>query len=216
MAPLRRAWGEARAQAQDLLDKSEAKSETGRDKYTTPTIVKNRERAAAAVADFLGHLGAVTVLDPACGSGNFLYVTLQKMKDLEKEAVNWAADRGLQPPLPLVHPRQFYGIEVNPYAYELAQMTLWIGYLQWIRANGLGQPSDPVLESLQGNFLNMDAIVDTGSAVGIGRSGLLAARQMDNRWAGSASRRGQSSGADTPVREDETGGQECPPHGADP
>ena len=164
MAPLRRAWDEAKSQAQDLLDKSEAKDDTGRDKYTTPTIVKNRDRAAASVADFLGHLGSVTVLDPACGSGNFLYVTLQKMKDLEKEAVNWAADRGLQPPLPLVHPRQFYGIEVNPYAYELAQMTLWIGYLQWIRSNGLGQPSDPVLESLQGNFQNKDAILERDRA----------------------------------------------------
>ncbi len=171
MAPLRRAWETARARARDLLDKSEAKSGAGRDKYTTPTIVKNRERAASAVADFLGYLGSVKVLDPAGGSGNFLYVTLQKMKDLEKEAVNWAADRGLQPPLPLVHPRQFFCIEVNPYAYELAQMTLWIGYLQWIRANGLGQASDPVLESLEGNFLNMDAIVGTSSAVEARRGG---------------------------------------------
>ena len=70
------------------------------------------------------------MLDPACGSGNFLYVTLQKLKGLEKEVLIYAQDRGLGSFLPHVNPTQFYGIEVNPYAFDLAQTTLWIGYLQ--------------------------------------------------------------------------------------
>ncbi len=67
------------------------------------------------------------MLDPACGSGNFLYVTLQKLKDLEKEVILFAMDNGLGGFLPLVGPWQLYGIEINPYAYDLAQMTVWIG-----------------------------------------------------------------------------------------
>jgi len=71
----------------------------------------------------------VTVLDPACGSGNFLFVTLRKLKDLEKDVIVFAASTigGL---FPGVHPRQRYGIELNKYAHESAQMTVWIGYLQ--------------------------------------------------------------------------------------
>jgi len=160
LAPLRTEWAAARTEAESLLAKSEAKDGVGRSKYTDETVRKNRERAAGAVGAFLRHLSGVRVLDPACGSGNFLYVTLQKIKDLEKEAILWAADRRLDPPLPMVHPRQLYGIELNPYAHDLAQMTVWIGYLQWVRANGFGAPSDPILESLEGNFQNKDAILD--------------------------------------------------------
>ena len=104
-------------------------------------------------------LAHVKVLDPACGSGNFLYVTLQKLKDLEKEVLVYANDRGLGSFLALVNPLQFYGIEINPYAFELAQTTLWIGYLQWIQANGFGVPAEPILREMD-NFRNMDAILD--------------------------------------------------------
>jgi type II restriction/modification system DNA methylase subunit YeeA len=99
------------------------------------------------------------VLDPACGSGNFLYVTLQKLKDLEKEVSLFAGRNGLHGFLPSVGPWQLYGIEINPYAHELAQMTVWIGYLQWIRANGYGSPEEPVLRKMD-NFKCMDAILD--------------------------------------------------------
>ena len=58
-----------------------------------------------------------------------------------------------------MNPLQFYGIETNLYAYELAQTTLWIGYLQWIQANGFGVPVEPILREMD-NFKNMDAIVD--------------------------------------------------------
>jgi len=71
----------------------------------------------------------------------------------------YAGDRELGNFLPLVGPWQFYGIEINPYAFDLAQTTLWIGYLQWIQANGFGVPGEPILRRMD-NFKNMDAILD--------------------------------------------------------
>ena len=100
------------------------------------------------------------MLDPACGSGNFLYVTLQKLKDLEKEAILFAMERGFPSFFPMVGPWQLYGIEINPYAFELAQMTVWIGYLQWTKANGFGVPPEPILKPMDANFRCIDAILD--------------------------------------------------------
>jgi len=103
-------------------------------------------------------LATVKVLDPACGSGNFLYVTLQKLKDLEKEAILFGMEYGLGY-FPRVGPWQLHGIEINRYAHELAQMTVWIGYLQWIRFNGFEVPADPILKPMD-TFRCMDAILD--------------------------------------------------------
>lgn len=151
LAPLRREWDETRGRVEKLLAASAQAGERAR---------REREREArAAFRAFYERLAEVRVLDPACGSGNFLYVTLQKLKDLEKEALVFAADRGLGSWLPQVNPTQFYGIEVNPYAYDLAQTTLWIGYLQWITANGFGTPTEPILRPME-NFENKDAILD--------------------------------------------------------
>ena len=86
-------------------------------------------------------------------------MTLQKLKDLEKEVLVYGGDKQLGNFLPQVGPWQFYGIEINPYAFELAQTTLWIGYLQWIQANGFGVPAEPILRQMD-NFKNMDAILD--------------------------------------------------------
>jgi hypothetical protein len=69
-------------------------------------------------------------------------------------------DNGLGAFLPAVGPWQLYGIEINAYAYDLALMTVWIGYLQWVKANGFGFPSDPILHKLEANFRRMDAILD--------------------------------------------------------
>ncbi len=104
-------------------------------------------------------LSQVKVLDPACGSGNFLYVTLQLLKDLEKAVITYAADHDLGMVFPYVLPTQLYGIEVNPYAYELAQMTVWIGHLQWNRNNGFDTRETPILRPMR-NFECKDAILE--------------------------------------------------------
>lgn len=132
MEPLRREWAAVRDEARGLLEERPTKAKT--------------KKGKALIRDFLGRLQAVTVLDPACGSGNFLYVTLQKLKDLEKEVIVFAAPHfGF---FPGVGPWQLHGIEVNKYAFELAQMTVWIGYLQWVRRNGFGQPEEPILRPM--------------------------------------------------------------------
>ncbi len=125
---------------------------------------KARREAEALIRRFLISLQNLKVLDPACGSGNFLYVTLQKLKDLEKEVSLFAGRNGLHGFLPAVGPWQLYGIEINPYAHELAQMTVWIGYLQWIHSNGYGSPEEPVLRKID-NFKCMDAILDLSDPV---------------------------------------------------
>ncbi|MDO8943228.1 MAG: hypothetical protein Q7U75_08575 [Desulfobacterales bacterium] len=160
MAPLRREWDALRPEVEAALEKSQARSTSGERRYTDATAKKHRKQANDLVLRFLGRLTEVKILDPACGSGNFLYVSLQMLKNFEKEVIRWAQDRGLDAPLPLVHPRQLYGIELNPYAFGLAQMTVWIGHLQWIRAHGFGSPPEPILQTLPGNFRNCDAILD--------------------------------------------------------
>ncbi len=98
------------------------------------------------------------VLDPACGSGNFLYVALKQLLDLEKEVIRFAADIGVGGFFPSVSPEQLRGIEVNDYAHELASITVWIGYIQWLRDNGFGQPSEPILKALD-TIVQMDALM---------------------------------------------------------
>ena len=120
---------------------------------------KARGEATAILHQFLTRLHGVKILDPACGSGNFLYVALLRLKDMEKEVIIFGADNDLGAYLPGVGPWQLYGIEVNPYAHDLAQMTVWIGWLQWIRANGFGFPADPILRPLTDNILLQDAIL---------------------------------------------------------
>ena len=159
MQPLRREWHETRDVIENLLQTGKSKP-TGKEKPLTKEAANKAHREARAkFRQFHERLAHIKVLDPACGSGNFLYVTLQKLKDLEKEVLVYAGDQKLGGFIPLVSPLQFYGIEINPYAFELAQTTLWIGYLQWIQANGFGVPAEPILREMD-NFRNMDAILD--------------------------------------------------------
>jgi len=157
MVPLRREWGETRTAVDNLLSIGKKKPT---DKGRKASRKKALGESGAMVHQFLTRLASVKVLDPACGSGNFLYVTLRRLKDLEKEVILFAESKGLGAFLPLVGPWQLYGIEISPYAYDLAQMTIWIGYLQWTRANGFQISQDPVLKPMEGNFLCRDAILD--------------------------------------------------------
>jgi hypothetical protein len=157
--PLRQEWSIVRESIENLLLTGKIKP-TGKEKpLTKETATRAFKEARALLREFHERLAHVKVLDPACGSGNFLYVTLQKLKDLEKEVLVYASEQKLGGFIPLVSPLQFYGIEINPYAFELAQTTLWIGYLQWIQSNGFGVPAEPILREMQ-NFRNIDAVID--------------------------------------------------------
>ncbi|MFN8615682.1 MAG: type IIL restriction-modification enzyme MmeI [Dehalococcoidia bacterium] len=120
---------------------------------------KRREDAHATLQAFIDRLGAVRVLDPACGSGNFLYIALEKLRALEHEAIKFGLAWDLPKLQRKVHPRQLFGIEKNEYAHQLASTVVWIGYLQSKRRQGDYSVDDPVLEPLD-NIQLRDAILD--------------------------------------------------------
>lgn len=168
MLDLFRQWEEVRARAQSVVDQAEVKAQAeeskGHTRVADNTRDKARKQAIGILHEFQKHLGSIKVLDAACGSGNFLYVTLKRLLDLEHEVRLTAFQYGVGdfdiPPL--VHPRKMLGIEVEGFAAELAAVTLWIGYFQWNRAHG-GQWPTPVLERLD-NIQHHDALLnDDGS-----------------------------------------------------
>ena len=112
------------------------------------TRKKRRNTAEQRYRGFLNRLRAFTVLDPACGSGNFLYLALQALKDLEHRVQVEAEALGFQRAFPGIGPANVKGIEINPYAAELARVSVWIGEIQWMRRNGFSWASDPILKPL--------------------------------------------------------------------
>ncbi|HTV75494.1 MAG TPA: DNA methyltransferase, partial [Candidatus Baltobacteraceae bacterium] len=140
MAPLRREWAALKGELAAAYAKGKG----------TPA---QRER----LMKFQKKLSSVNVLDPACGSGNFLYVSLQLLLSLEKEVIAYATQLGFALK-PQVNVQQLRAIEINPYAFELAQVSVQIGYLQWRRDNGFDNDRTPVLQNLDG-FQNEDALL---------------------------------------------------------
>jgi type II restriction/modification system DNA methylase subunit YeeA len=110
--------------------------------------------------EFLKRLRSVTVLDPACGSGNFLYIALHTLKDLEREVLHWGSEVfGVPVQLPEVNPSAVKGIELNHYAAELARVTIWIGEIQWMLQHGFAYLRDPILRPLDA-VRSVDAVID--------------------------------------------------------
>ena len=106
--------------------------------------------ALAAMQAYRRQLAGARVLDPACGSGNFLYVTLKALLDLERRAIDYRTALRNNPDAPLVNPTQMMGLEVNEYAAQLAKTALWIGYIQWHQANGFAYTNRPILDNIDG------------------------------------------------------------------
>jgi hypothetical protein len=120
--------------------------------------------AIETAAAFHRQLCDTRVLDPACGSGNFLYVALEHMKRLEGEVLETLHSLG-QTQYALEHtgltvdPHQLLGIELNPRAAVIADLVLWIGYLQWhFRTRGDAQPPIPVIRNFH-NIEHRDALL---------------------------------------------------------
>jgi type II restriction/modification system DNA methylase subunit YeeA len=150
MTPLAREWEQTKAAVQEL-------SENATSRRLKPETLHSR--IAGALQAFHDRLATIRVLDPACGSGNFLYVSLALLKAIEKEVIAFAASHDV-PLSPRVHPRQLMGIETSEYARELASIVVWIGYLQWKHRNVIFLTDEtPILQPLDQIELR-DAIVD--------------------------------------------------------
>ncbi len=130
--------------------KEELVADIERAKAAKTPAVRTRRYAEAErrLRAFLHRLRGFTVLDPACGSGNFLYIALQSLKDLEQRVQLEAEGFGFQREFPRIGPVNVKGIEINPYAAELARVSVWIGEIQWMRRNGYGEARDPILKPL--------------------------------------------------------------------
>lgn len=132
MEPLRADWEAA-------LTKAEVAKEDRKD-----------DDAIRIVRGFYNQLASTRVLDPACGTGNFLYVALELMKQLEGEVQETLEKLGdIQPRLStgMVDPHLFLGLELNPRAAAIAELVVWIGYLQWHYRNNKGHPEEPILRA---------------------------------------------------------------------
>ncbi|GLR64965.1 class I SAM-dependent DNA methyltransferase [Marinospirillum insulare] len=148
--PLREQWGDIRAAAETLLRQGK------------------QDKALEEVKAFHFQLCQTRVLDPACGSANFLYVALEHMKRLEGEVLAFIAElSGGQSALDAegltVSPHQFLGLEINTRAAQIAELVLWIGYLQWhYRLNGNLNIPEPILKDFK-NIECRDALIDYDS-----------------------------------------------------
>ena len=127
-----------RARAVEQLDRADLRGEESR----------RRQRAERLLSKFLARLRQFKVLDPACGSGNFLYVALRALKDLEHRVNLEAHSMGLGRRPPTIGPANVKGIELNAYAAELARTSIWIGEIQWMRRNGFEENRNPILKPL--------------------------------------------------------------------
>jgi SAM-dependent methyltransferase len=144
LEPLRQEWAQVQATAERLKEEDRTKD------------------AISVVRKFHDKLCATRVLDPACGTGNFLYVSMELMKRLEGEVLEALVDLGGQETLALekqtVDPHQFLGMELNPRAAAIAELVIWLGYLQWhFRTKGAA-PSEPILRDFK-NITVMDAVL---------------------------------------------------------
>ena len=139
--PLLAEWNAEKTEIAAELERAEATR-------SRPARTKRLNEAERRYRVFLNRLRGFTVLDPACGSGNFLYLAPQALKDLEHRVQLEAEAMGFQRAFPESGPANVKGIEINPYAAELARVSVWIGEIQWMRRNGFGEARDPILKPL--------------------------------------------------------------------
>lgn len=179
--PLRLEWDAVKVEAQTLRT-------AGKDK-----------QAVDCLREFHGRLCSLKILDPACGSGNFLYVTLEHMKRLEAEIHDALtafgfSQTGLELEGVTVSPLQFLGLEINPRAAAIADLVLWIGYLQWhLRTHGGAHPKEPVIEKFH-SIEHRDALIESDGSEPVKDS----AGKPLTRWDGHTTRTHPVTGEQVP------------------
>lgn len=149
--PLLREW-------EDIRGKIE--KEIGRKTTGKRAAAASQAKALSMRDAFIGKLRDFRVLDPACGSGNFLYLALQTLKAIEHRVYVESEVFGLNRPAFMeTGPHNMLGIELNSYAAELARMTVWIGEIQWCLQHGWEIYRNPILKSLR-TIQNHDALIN--------------------------------------------------------
>ena len=140
--PLLAEWEAEKAEIADKLERADGAG-------SSAARTRLRRQADRLLRAFLERLRNFTVLDPACGSGNFLYLALHALKDIEHRVQLEAESLGLERGFPTVGPANVKGIELNAYAAELARVSVWIGEIQWMRRNGFTNSDNPILDPLE-------------------------------------------------------------------
>lgn len=155
--PLAAEWQATRRQIAELAPKFGMVKGRKKNEYRPNDALQNGN---ALLQGFFNRLNAFRVLDPACGSGNFLYLALKALRDIEKRAHVDAQELGLQPELAMhTGPHNILGLEINEFAAELARVTVWIGDIQWCRRNGYPHAINPILKPLDG-IAHRDALLN--------------------------------------------------------
>ena len=133
-----------------LAEWAQVKTQIIEHKKTTKSKGKKASQEVKAIYEaFQLRLSRFRVLDPACGSGNFLYLALKALRDVERFVSIEAQELGLAPELVMqTGPHNILGIEINAFAAELARVTVWIGDIQWCQRNGEPLSSRPILKPL--------------------------------------------------------------------
>ncbi len=151
LRPLRAEWEIAKARIEAIMAPALEGSGIG-GKGVSAAIQKKFESARVKAEierdAFINRLCALRILDPACGSGNFLYLALQGVKDIEWRAILDCEALGLGMAVPRVGPEILHGIEINPFAAELARTTIWIGDIQWRVGRAIAHHPRPILRKL--------------------------------------------------------------------
>lgn len=140
--PLREEWNNIRTIALDMRENNDL------------------DGALKKVQEFRRKLTETRVLDPACGTGNFLYASLELMKRLEAEIMEFQIDLGDNASLSFaeIDPHQFLGLELNPRAAAIAELVVWIGFLQWHYKTHDSHPAEPILKDFK-NIKVQDAVL---------------------------------------------------------
>jgi type II restriction/modification system DNA methylase subunit YeeA len=143
-------WATTRTEIEKLMRQAEIADDLDRAGRRGQAAQRTRlmNEANTLYRGFLDRLRTFRVLDPACGSGNFRYLGLLDLKDIEHRVAIEAETLGLAREFPRIGPEAVKGIEINPYAAELARVTVWIGEIQWMRRNGFDVGRNPILKPL--------------------------------------------------------------------
>ena len=158
--PLLAEWGAARAELTKLMVKADIFGSTAKSTEAKKAQTAAHNKAIKQFARFLERLMGFRVLDPACGSGNFLYLALKALRDVEKQVRLEAQELGLQADITMfTGPHNILGLEINEFAAELARVTVWIGDIQWCRQNNWQHSVNPILKPLD-SIQNRDALLN--------------------------------------------------------